>query len=311
MRHTYDLLAKELGHPPEPLLMIGLAETATGLGHGVFDSLLRALPAMTALYQHSTRHHLQRAKALQIQESHSHSVDQWVYEPSVWHGELFRNARTLVLVDDEISTGNTLSALARSYLALNPRIQRIHFLTLVSWLTPERLAAISHEVGRPVSVSALLSGSFRFIPRPDFALPSLPRGLQAATPGLHVCLGFGRVGLRGTVKGRDCFALPTASRVVVVGTGEFAFHPFHLAERLEQAGHDVLYQCSTRSPILPGDAIRTKLSFPDHHAESVTNYLYNFPDDARLTVIGYEHEALGQRHPLVDLLQARPWSPAP
>lgn len=310
MRQTYDLLAAELFAAAPPVMVFGVAETATGLGHGVFDSLTRALPGAAALYQHTTRHHLRRDRAFRIREGHSHAVDHWIYQPSPPHREIFRGARTLALVDDEITTGRTLSALARSYLALNPRIERIQLLTLVSWLTPRRREELERELGRPVAVAALVAGSFRFTPSPGFAPPPLPRGLRAESPGRHVAAGFGRTGLRGAYDGGGGLDLPPASRVAVVGTGEFAFPPFRLAEDLERGGHDVVYQCSTRSPILVGDGVRTKLAFPDHHSESVTNYLYNFPDDGRVVVVGYEHPALGRSHRLVDLLHARPWSPA-
>lgn len=311
MRRTYDLLAAELTACPGPLLIVGLAETATALGHGVYDSLLRNAPTPKAIYQHTTRHRLERRIALKIEESHSHAVEHTVYAPAEAHREIFENARTLVLVDDEISTGNTLVALARAYLALSSRVEQVRFLTLASWLSPSRLAEIEREIDRPVVLAALIAGSFHFTPRVDFK-PALASGeTRASQPGRRVDERFGRLGFQGRCEDFAQPSLPPGSRVVVVGTGEFAFLPFRLAEDLEAAGHDVLFQSSTRSPILPGDAIRTKLTFPDHHTEAVTNYLYNYPDDGRLAIVGYEHPDLGRDHPLVGLLAARCWSPAP
>lgn len=56
--------------------VVGMAETATGLGAGVADSLARQCPAMSVIYQHTTRHVLPEHEAwFSLSESHSHAVD--------------------------------------------------------------------------------------------------------------------------------------------------------------------------------------------------------------------------------------------
>lgn len=316
MRRTYDLLADELAPLVAldgPLMVFGMAETATGLGHGVYDSLLRLRPGLDALYQHTTRHALDRPVALRIAEAHSHAVDHTVYFPEDVHRPIFDRARTLVLVDDEMSTGNTLEALARAYLAHNPRIERIVLVALVSWLPPARLAELEAALGRPVYLRALATGRFEFTSRPGFAPPPAAGAALAARDGVGVDGRFGRLGFRGPLAVAPTVAppLPAKARLVVVGSGEFVFAPFRLAEELEAAGHDVLFQATTRSPILPGDAIASRRLFPDHHGEGVANFLYNFPEDERLAIVGYERPELGCNHPLIGLLAARCWSPPP
>lgn len=310
MRRTYDLLAGDLQDLPGPLLVLGMAETATALGHGVYDSLQRARPGLDALYMHTTRHQLDAEVALTVEESHSHAVDHTLYQPHEAYRTVFARARTLVLVDDELSTGNTLLALARAYLALNPGVEQVVLAALVSWLTPERLAEISQTLGRPVRQNALAAGSFRFETRPGYA-GAAPEGVRALAerPGRHVDGRFGRRGFRGELEVGPLPELPAGAPVVVVGTGEFAFAPFRLAEELEAAGHDVVFQSTTRSPILPGDAIRSRRVFPDHHGEAVTNFLYNFPEEGRLAIVGYESPALGRDHALIGQIGARCWSP--
>jgi hypothetical protein len=81
----------------------------------------------------------------------------------------------------------------------------------------------------------------------------------------------------------------------MVGTGEFTFIPFLAAEDLEKNGHDVLFQSTTRSPIMEGEAICSKLTFQDEHGEGVVNYLYNLPL-RRHVVIAYEHGAMAHQH---------------
>ncbi|MFP5303740.1 TRSP domain-containing protein, partial [Cobetia sp. SIMBA_158] len=54
-------------------------------------------------------------------------------------------------------------------------------------------------------------------------------------------------------------------KVIVVGTGEFVWRPFLLAERLERSGADVRFGSTTRSPIALGHAIEHALSFSDNY----------------------------------------------
>ncbi|MFF6882068.1 phosphoribosyltransferase [Streptomyces sp. NPDC012421] len=61
---------------------------------------------------------------------------------------------------------------------------------------------------------------------------------------------------------------PHAPRVLVLGFEELMYAPLRLAGALEDAGLDVRYSTTTRSPVLavddPGYAIRTRLVFPAH-----------------------------------------------
>lgn len=307
MRQTYRLLAEGLAGCPGPVLVIGMAETATGLGHGVFDSFLEHSGRADVLYIHTTRHFLDRKAAIRIEEKHSHCVDHSVYEPAGDGREIFYSARTLVLVDDEVSTGRTLAALGRACLDLNPRIERVHLATLVSWL-PD-LAELERAFDRPVTLGALASGTFEFSARPSFPLPSPAANRVALRRGRHVSADYGRAGFSGRFALASLPELPPRSRLVVLGTGEFAYPPFHLAERLEAAGHDVLFQASTRSPVRRGDAIGSRLVFADHHGESVANYLYNYPRDGRRAIVGYENIFQAREHCLPRLLRAAAWTP--
>ncbi|MDO6805934.1 TRSP domain-containing protein, partial [Wenyingzhuangia sp. 1_MG-2023] len=87
---------------------------------------------------------------------------------------------------------------------------------------------------------------------------------------------FGRLGVRHV---DDTLApglqIKAGERVLVVGTGEFVWKPFLLAERLEQAGADVHFGSTTRSPIAIGHAIEHALSFPDNYGLGIPNFIYN------------------------------------
>jgi hypothetical protein len=75
----------------------------------------------------------------------------------------------------------------------------------------------------------------------------------------------------------------------IIGTGEFTYPPFLLAERLQQAGRDVVVQATSRSPARLGGAIATTLCFRDNHGAGVPNYLYNAdPADGRANWLCHE-----------------------
>src|SRR5687768_1849336 len=71
-------LAAKLTNLPGPVLVIGMAETATGLGQGVYERLGRP----DALFIHTTRYRLDRPLALDFEESHSHAPDHLLYVPT-------------------------------------------------------------------------------------------------------------------------------------------------------------------------------------------------------------------------------------
>lgn len=100
-------LADGTGAPCAPLV-VGYAETATALGHAVADAI--GAPCL-----HSTRRRVPGVAALAFEEEHSHATSHLLLPENP---DLLGGGRTLVLVDDELSTGrtvlNTLRVLAGS-----------------------------------------------------------------------------------------------------------------------------------------------------------------------------------------------------
>ncbi|MGI8665804.1 MAG: phosphoribosyltransferase domain-containing protein, partial [Jatrophihabitans sp.] len=92
-----------------PAVVLGFAETATGLGHSVADSL-------DAWYLHSTRRRDAGGASLSFEEEHSHATGHLLLpaEPG-----LLDSGQPMVLVEAELSTGqtamNTISALQQAY----------------------------------------------------------------------------------------------------------------------------------------------------------------------------------------------------
>lgn len=101
---------------------------------------------------------------------------------------------------------------------------------------------------------------------------------------------FGRIGLAGPIDTPPASSPdPLDTPLRIVGTGEFTYLPFRLAERLERAGLDVVVQATSRSPARIGGALGTALTFTDNYGTGVPNYLYNAsPADDRTSWICHE-----------------------
>ncbi|MGH3311815.1 MAG: phosphoribosyltransferase domain-containing protein, partial [Streptomyces sp.] len=133
-------------------VVLGYAETATGLGHSVADGI----GGVTCL--HSTRRPVPGVDAVGgFEEEHSHATSHLLLPEDP---ELLGGDGALVLVDDEFSTGrtvrNTIAALHRRY----PR-ERYVVVALTDMRSADDAAALEKfaaELGARVDVVALARG---------------------------------------------------------------------------------------------------------------------------------------------------------
>lgn len=316
MRGTYDRLADQMRGVPGPVLVIGLAETATGLGGGVADSLARRDARDDVIFQHTTRHRLDAPLLVQFDEVHSHAPDHLLYAPQPSLEASYRETATLLLVDDEITTGRTLVALASRLAHRLPALQQIVLVSLVNWLDPDLQCRLTDGLPVPARFVSLLEGTFEFEPRPGFA-PVLPEGMRAQWPAQRsprpdtgrrgLAMPAGAAAIDSAIERWATLSGEEPSALTIVGTGELAYPPFLLAERLERAGCNVLFQGTTRSPILAGGDIERSLSFGDEHGEGVQNYLHNPPCLSRRPILAYESHWHAEHHPLPVQLGADVW----
>ncbi len=264
-----------------PVVFIAMAETAIGLGQGVFEAWLRANPGRAALFLHTTRYRVGSGPLIEFEEAHSHAPRQFLHAPPdpALHA-LLTAARTLVLVDDEASTGNTFVNLACACRLLNPGIERVHLATIVNFMGAAATAGLDARFGLPVTTGALVEGTFSF---EAGALPPARGAAQRFDPdaGSGAGTGFGRLGLARALAAPDALAARLAAgfapgaRVLVLGTGEFMHASTLLGAALERRGVDVVVQSTTRSPVLRWGAVAQALDFPDNYGEGIANYLYN------------------------------------
>ena len=266
---------------PGPVVFIAMAETAIGLGQGVFEAYRAAYPQREALFLHTSRYHVGDTPIIEFSEAHSHAPRQFLHHPTdAALQRLLLNARSLVLVDDEASTGNTFLNLTRAYRTLNPALERVHLATITNFMGAAANAALSPRFGLPVTMGAALSGEYRFT-----AGQLQPSAAAAQLFEAHADRGasadFGRLGLDRPLAQpvelaqRLCADIGPGERVLVLGTGEFMHMAFLLGRALEARGVDTVVQSTTRSPILQWGAVGYVLAFPDNYGEGVENFVYN------------------------------------
>lgn len=276
MRRIYRQLACQFpASLPGPVLCIGMAETAVGLGAGVFDELRKQHP--DSVYLTSTRHPVEGELLCEFKEEHSHATDHLIYLPDC--AELRRRvtaARTLVLIDDEATTGNTFVNLLSALRATGKmeQLEQVFAVTLTDWSGN----ALPDRCPLPVSAISLVSGHWHWQPLPDAPVPVMP-SVNVTSRGAVPIIGkqsWGRLGMAAPAGdlGPDITVSP-AERVLVLGTGEFVWEPWLLAERLEAGGACVRYSSTTRSPIATGFAIESSIAFTDNYGLGIPNFVYN------------------------------------
>jgi len=285
MRATYrDLAARVAADLPGPVLFVGMAETAVCLGTGVFDEWTRRTGRGDALFVHTTRYALDEAPAFEFVEEHSHATGHKVHVPAdPEDAALMRAARSLVLVDDEASTGRTFGNFVRAAGAFCGAVERVACVVLTDWSAGRAAEAASAAAGVQVDVASVLEGEYRFVPDPAAPAAAMPHleGDGRSRSGM-LALNHGRRGVRrdpfDPVPAADRLAPRAGERTLVLGSGEFVWAPFRLAEELEARGADVWCQATTRSPVMVGHAVASALVFRDNYGDGIENYLYNAAD---------------------------------
>ncbi len=310
MQALHRRLARPLSDLPGPVVVIGLAETATALGQGVFEELLERTGRDDVLFLHSTRYHLDRPLALTFDESHSHATDHRLYQPAAAEdARLFAAAKSLVLVDDEISTGRTLVELARAYQTINRQLDEVHLVCLTDWTGQNQRARMAAGMRKTVISHSLLRGQYQFVANEAFDPGDVPDVIgKGDLKDALLPRSGGRFGLRRPSpldldRLTQEAGVEHGQRVLVLGTGEFSYSPYRFALHLEQSGINVQYQSTTRSPILAGADIASVLEFVDNYHDEIPNYVYNVMDrEYDRIAIGYETQPLPAPHRLAERL---------
>jgi hypothetical protein len=266
-------------------IWIGMAETATGLGYGVFEAACRE-GVESALFMQTTRYYLEGVEKLNFEEAHSHATDFFLYYPErLSYREQFLHAETLVLIDDEISTGQTFLRLIKAYQVINPQVRQVCIVSLVNFAHPDDRARLEAETAIAVQWIWLRAGQLRFEDNHNAALANIVVNVSGNGLCKKALLAWpGRLGLSAPVNleadavetVRALFNPTVDSRpVLVLGTGECNALSFLLGRELQREGFKVKVQSTTRSPIHPGNDIASVCQFEDNYQDGIPNFIYN------------------------------------
>lgn len=285
---------------PGPVMVVGLAETAVCLGQTLHEEWRKRTERDDVAFIHSTRQTIDVPLLCRFDEPHSHASAHLIYRPRIAG---LASPRSLVIVDDEISTGTTLRNLATALVESWPQIDRIVVATLTDWSIGERWV---DDMPRPTEVASLLAGRLKWSPTATDAT-DLRFEAQAGSLGrIEHHVNHGRLGLGAVSDTPPSSSLPSGTGPLrMIGTGEFTYLPFRLAERIEAEGRDVVMQATSRSPARLGAAMASRLRFEDNYGTGVPNYLYNAdPSDGRANWICHETPAGSVDPALIAVLDA-------
>ena len=295
-------------------LWIGMAETATGLGYGVFEAAYHE-NAANALFLQTTRYHLEGIERLEFEEAHSHATDFFLYYPiQADYRKQFLNAETLVLIDDEISTGKTFLRLIKAYQAVNPQLSKVFVVSLVNFAHPDDRAALEAQSGVEVVWICFRQGILHFEDRANATIDNITVNvLGNGECKQHLLAWPGRLGITTPINlGTDIIenlyqnGLSYESNdqrpLLILGTGECNAPAYLLGRILEDAGFKVKVQSTTRSPIHVGNDIALVCQFEDNYQDNITNFIYNLNTADYRDIILCHETPLGQA--LIDRLQA-------
>lgn len=264
-------------------LFLGFAETATGLARAVADCFDGEMA-----YISTTRVDRAGASPLTFDEAHSHARTHRLYlDP---HDPFMAACQQVVLVDDELTTGNTALRLIRQLHAVYG-IRRFTLMVLVDNSEGSNRRAIEQELGIEIRVFSLLRGHIAQVRTGELPPLSLSdyRGAAGEAPAL-LSLPGNALSDR-TLQSASALALqrarcrsiatqlgpaPSETSTLYLGAGEFIYAPALISGFC--GGH--AFHSTTQSPVFPmaGSAIVSGVCFDPPDSYSPVGYLYNVPD---------------------------------
>lgn len=283
LRAATDALAAQLPERlPEPVLFCGMAETATGLAQAVWAAWRVRHPEAESAYVQSSRQTVAGARILcRFEEDHSHAASHMV-QVSADVEPMLAAARSLVIVDDECSTGATFVEAAEALVSALPQIEQIACASLTDWSAGAFLA----RMPRPASAVSLIAGTLEWTPGAGQAAAKL-----ASTANGHgTAPASGMRSRTGLLAPEAAIRAPVTAapgeRVLVLGDGEHAYEALRIAEEIAAQGGVPALQSITRTPALLGHAMQSVTTLADAYGSGATCHVYNLlaHDPARIVI---------------------------
>lgn len=280
-------------------LIIGFAETATGLGMSVASCI------RNCVYYSTTRETFTNKEFLfSFEEEHSHATTHKCYDQL---NTSFSSFDEIILVDDEITTGNSMLHLIKQLCRLSG-VKKYRILTILDWrndFNKESFKNMQLNEEIDIKVFSVLSGDITVDDHTVFKEGNPPI-LSKSISSTNLEAGFlrtkcsngikwddyfyknsGRLGVyQSEIQEIESFAKKAAEeiaekffkeqsniRVLVLSEGEDIYIPSRIASCLTSTA-DVFFKTTTRSPIYcDGEIIKEKHQYIGRN--EVTYYFYN------------------------------------
>lgn len=267
------------------MVFIGFAETATGIGQSVFDRF------DNSLYFHTTREIIKdKESILNFEEEHSHATSHACYVEE----DYLNNNLPVVLVDDEVTTGNTSLNIIKDIQNKYPRKEYV-VVSFLNWMNKEEYENYrQYEIDNGVSIKFvyLFSGeidrgyqenlgeskTFKFNIKEKVVVNDLPVFNKIES---NYVKETGRFGITSYEQHKwknilkEKVEKETNKNVLVIGNGELIYIPIVYSYLLG----DKKVKTTTRSPIFASESedniIKEAYVFESLDGSGVNNYLYN------------------------------------
>ena len=270
----------------EKLVVLGFAETATGLGMAVASAI------ENSYYITTTREDIKGIKSfLKFEEEHSHATTHKCFPEDIYK---LREADRIILVDDEITTGKSMLNIIKE-LKKTTGVRKYEILTILDWRNLENRNLYKDFIRKnkvEIEVRALISGDIEIEDNNVYCNENeslLSEKMNANSLNILSRKGqylkfTGRFGAYfDDIKESEEECIRAANKIqeiigdnkkiLVLGHGENIYIPSRIASYLKG---DVYFKSTTRSPIYcsneKGYYINEKSVF---YHNGVKYYFYN------------------------------------
>lgn len=275
-----------------PTLVIGFAETATAMGHAVYDNFSK-----NCYYVHTTREKVENAAfAFEFEEEHCHATEQLFF---LQNEDWIKEAKEVLIVDDEVTTGKTIRNIIEQIEKFYPG-KSYSVITFLDWRNNENKGhyAELNKNGLEISFYSFVQGWINNITISNNIVTekklTFPENYHAKNNGWNIhSIGIESETLLTARNGINCEQREIINEIVnkiittlrpslkgnkraIIGTGEFMYLPLLCGRQLP--GENV-FNATTRSPIIPTAkeeyGVKKAIEFICPTDESRHEYLYN------------------------------------
>lgn len=284
---------KNRWHCHEQTLVIGFAETATAMGHAVFDAF-----GDNCNYVHTTRNKVRDFDfAFEFEEEHCHAPEQLFFlQKETW----IKDAKEIIIVDDEVTTGNTIKNMIGQIEQHYPG-KSYSIITFLDWRNNDNInlfKSFSAQHKLDIRFYSFIQGNIEAIEVKNNEIKEIQlkssSGYQAQKQGwnFHYCginpdtKTSAENGMSGDQKQKTHDAIKVIAKKLIphlkgkkraiLGTGEFMYIPLKCADHFPDINY---FNATTRSPVIANNekeyGIKTAIYFTCPIDPSRNEYLYN------------------------------------